>query len=149
MVSRRDIGIAFTTMFATLAIVSVANSQGSILSSAIFDWNLMEAKPTEVGVSRRVFRSPTATLAELECHITTLNPGKAAHPPHKHPEEEVLIIKEGTVEALVNGQLKNVGPGSVIFQASNQLHTIRNVGTIPATYHVFSWQSPGMAKAKN
>jgi mannose-6-phosphate isomerase-like protein (cupin superfamily) len=46
----------------------------------------------------------------------------------------------------VNGQLQRVGPGSVIFQASNQMHSIRNVGSTPATYHVIQWQPPGMKK---
>jgi hypothetical protein len=36
----------------------------------------------------------------------------------------------------------------VIFQASNQEHSIRNVGDTPATYHVLQWQSPGMLRAK-
>ena len=58
----------------------------------------------------------------------------------------VLVIKEGTVESLVNGQLQRVGPGSIVFQASNQMHTIRNVGDTPATYHVIQWNSPGMLK---
>jgi hypothetical protein len=52
------------------------------------------------------------------------------------------------VESLVNGQLKQIGPGSVIFQASNQMHRIRNVGEAKATYHVFSWHSPGILKDK-
>jgi mannose-6-phosphate isomerase-like protein (cupin superfamily) len=42
--------------------------------------------------------------------------------------------------------MRRVGPGSIIFQASNQMHSIRNVGTTPATYHVIQWKSPGMAK---
>ena len=80
--------------------------------------------------------------------MTTLNPGESPHPPHQHPDEEVMIIKEGTVETLVNGETKRIGPGSVIFQAANQLHGIRNVGTVPATYHVIKWNSPGMLKNK-
>jgi len=60
----------------------------------------------------------------------------------------VIIVKEGTVEAMVNGQMKRVGPGSVIFQASNQLHGIRNVGQTAAVYHVIKWNSPGMLKDK-
>ena len=50
---------------------------------------------------------------------------------------------------MVNGQIKRVGPGSVIFQASNQMHSIRNVGQTEATYHVIKWNSPGMLKAKS
>jgi quercetin dioxygenase-like cupin family protein len=96
---------------------------------------------------RQVFRAPTATLDELEMHVTTLAPGKSPHPPHKHPEEELIIIKEGQLETLLNGATQRVGPGAVIFQASNQLHGITNVGETPAVYYVIRWSSPGMLKA--
>jgi XRE family transcriptional regulator, regulator of sulfur utilization len=118
------------------------------MQSSIFDWNAIPPKQTEVGALRQFFRSPTATLDELELHVTTLNPGVSSHPPHKHPNEELVIVKEGTVEALVNGEMKRAGPGSVIFNASNQMHSIRNVGTGPATYHVINWSSPGMLTKK-
>jgi hypothetical protein len=35
----------------------------------------------------------------------------------------------------------------VVFQASNQFHSIRNVGQTQATYHVFKWVSPDMSKS--
>ena len=101
----------------------------------------MQPRPTAVGEVRQVVRSPTATLAELEIHITTLKPGQMSHAPHQHPNEELLIIKEGTVEALVAGEWKKLGPGSVIFQATNQLHAIRNAGEALATYHVVNWRA--------
>jgi quercetin dioxygenase-like cupin family protein len=91
---------------------------------------------------------PTATLDELEIHITTLKPGLASHAPHQHPNEEMLVVREGTVEALVNGELKRVGPGSIIFQASNQLHNVKNVGDTPATYHVINWKTAATPKAQ-
>jgi quercetin dioxygenase-like cupin family protein len=81
-------------------------------------------------------------LAELERHVTTLNPGQDPHPPHQHPEEELYIIKEGTVEVLINGKHKQLGAGSVAFAAANQPHGIRNAGTTPATYHVIKWRTP-------
>ena len=71
-----------------------------------------EAKQTEVGSVRQFFKTPTATLNQLELHVTTLNPGKSPHPPHKHPNEELIIIREGTVETLSGGEWKRVGPGS-------------------------------------
>jgi quercetin dioxygenase-like cupin family protein len=53
----------------------------------------------------------------------------------------MIIIREGTVETLVDGEWKRVGPGSVIFNASNVLHGLRNAGDGPATYHVINWKS--------
>ena len=145
-VTRRDLFVACISALIASSAVAFAHSDRGIMSSSIFDWNTIEAKPTKTGSSRKFFQAPTATLDELECHVTTLNPGETPHAPHKHPDEELLIIKEGTVEALVNGQMKRVGPGSVIFQASNQEHSIRNVGQGQATYHVIKWNSPGMLK---
>jgi quercetin dioxygenase-like cupin family protein len=121
-------------------------ASSEVMGSSVFDWRLLPVRKTKVGESRQVCQAPTATLDELECHITTLNPGETPHPPHKHPDEEIVIIKEGTVESLVNGIVQRVGPGSVIFQAANQMHSIRNVGDRPATYHVIKWNSPGMLK---
>ena len=60
--------------------------------------------------------------------------------------DEQQPAKEGTVEALVNGDWVKLGAGSVIFQASCIDHAIRNVGETPATYHVIKWNSPGMLK---
>ena len=149
MFTRRELIIAVGSIALTLTVVVGAKQvEPKVMGSSVFEWNSLEAKPSKVGFVRQVFQSPTATLDELECHITTLNPGASPHEPHQHPDEEIIIIKEGTVESLNGGVLKRVGPGSIIFQASNQLHSIRNIGSTPATYHVFKWNSPGMLKKK-
>ena len=142
----RDLVIAAISVSATMA--AVAAAPRAVLPSTAFDWESVPVRKTEVGSVRQVVRSPTATLDELEIHITTLDSGRTSHAPHQHPNEELLIVKEGTVEALVNGEWKKLGAGSVIFQASNQLHGIKNVGTGPATYHVVNWSSPGTKTKK-
>ena len=146
MVTPRDVKVAVATAVVVIAGMSFTSAQTAVLSSRIFDWDTLKVDKTNVGFRRDVVRSPTVTLDELEMHITTLNAGQQSHPPHQHVAEELLIIKEGTLEALVNGENRKVGPGSIVFQASNQPHTIRNIGTGPATYHVIQWQSPGMMK---
>ena len=146
MITRRDLFVAAIASALTLAGVAAVRARTDVLGSRVFDWNDLTAQPNKTGSTRKVVQQATATLDELEIHITTLNPGETPHAPHKHPDEELLIVKEGTVESLVNGELKRVGAGSVIFQAANQLHAIRNVGTTPATYHVIKWNSPGMLK---
>lgn len=145
MITRRDMFVALVAAAATLGVVT-AQTQKTVMRSSLFEWNAVPAKQTDVGAVRQFFRSPTATLDELELHVTTLNPGLSSHAPHKHPNEELVIVKEGTVEALVGGEWKKAGPGSVIFNASNELHAVRNVGTTPATYHVINWRSPAAQK---
>ena len=147
MITARDAKVAIATAVLVGAGMSFAGAQAPVLGSRIFDRDSQKVEKTNVGARRDVVRSRTATLDELEMHITTLNAGQQSHPPHQHAAEELLIIKEGTLEALVNGEMKKVGPGSIVFQASNQPHTIKNVGTGPATYHVVQWQSPGMLKS--
>lgn len=153
MLTRRDLKVMCATLALALGAMAlaqerIASGPPPIMGSSIFDWTELPVKQGEKGESRRVLRAPTATLDELECHVTTLKPGVEAHPPHQHPDEELIIVKEGTVESLVNGELKQVGPGSVIFQAANQMHSIKNVGATPATYHVIKWNSPGMLRKR-
>ena len=101
----------------------------------------MKAAATPTGEVRSLYKGPTATLSELEMHVTTLNPGTISHPPHHHVNEELVILREGTVETLSDGKWVRLGPGSVIFNASDSLHGLRNVGTTPAVYHVINWST--------
>jgi len=140
MITRRDLMVALIAVTCTVGAYAVADEL-PLIGSSVFDWNTVPAKPTDVGSVRSFFKVRTPTLEQLEVHVTTLNPGKSPHPPHRHPNEEMLIIRQGTVEALINGEWKKVGPGSVIFFASNQLHGLRNVGTDPAVYHVINFKT--------
>lgn len=150
MITRRDIVVALIAIGVTLfGVAALAHTETPIMQSSVFDWTAIPEKKTDVGSVRQFFRSPTVTLDELECHVTTLNAGQTSHAPHKHPNEELVIVREGTVEVLSNGEWKRLGPGSVIFNASNQLHALRNVGSGEATYHVINWSSPGMLKKKS
>jgi quercetin dioxygenase-like cupin family protein len=149
MITRRDLFVAAVTMCVSVAAVAWAQSDGkSIMHSSAFDFRRMDVQATKVGERRAVFDAPTATLDRLECHITTVNPGEEPHAPHQHPEEELMLIKEGTLEALQNGQKVKVGPGSVLFEASNEFHGVKNVGDTPATYFVVKWWSSATPKAE-
>jgi quercetin dioxygenase-like cupin family protein len=140
VITLRDMTIAALSVTATVG-VTLAASGAKTMGSVAIEWNDVPLKQEEVRAVRQFFRAPTATLNELELHVTTLPAGATSHAPHKHPNEELVIVKEGTVEVLVDGQLKRVGPGSVVFNASNQMHSLRNVGEGPATYHVINWTS--------
>ncbi|HET9863779.1 MAG TPA: cupin domain-containing protein [Steroidobacteraceae bacterium] len=143
MLTRRDLAAAALAAGITLGCVSLADEPAKLLDSTAWNWADMQPKKTDVGELRAVVREPTRTLDELEMHITTLNPHTASHAPHTHPNEEMVIVKEGTLRAHVNGQEIVVGPGSVLFFASMQPHAVQNVGDTAATYFVINWASPG------
>jgi len=88
--------------------------------------------------SRPVFKGTTTRGQRLAMHISELAPGQAPHAPERQPHEEVIVIREGTLEATLNGKVVRLGPGSVIFSAYNELNGWRNVGTTPAQYYVLS-----------
>jgi len=95
----------------------------------------------ETGIGRRtqLMDDPTRTLSQLEIHITTLDPGQSSHEPHRHPNEEVVILREGELEVYVNGATKRIGPGSVMVFLSGDWHSVNNVGDGPATYEVINF----------
>lgn len=140
MFTRRDL-MAALPVFAAMGTVFAAADDKPVMGSRVFDWNSIPVKTTSYGSVRSFFSTPTATLENLELHVTTLNPGQQPHQPHRHPNEEMIIIRQGTVETLSNGEWKRVGPGSVIFNGSNQLHGLKNIGSEPAIYHVINWKS--------
>lgn len=141
MLTRKELTLVLLTGLVSTALVVLAQPARPVMGAVAIDWNSIEARPTKTGFTRKFFEQPTATLELLECHVTTLNPGETSHPPHKHPEEELIVVKEGTVETLSKGEWKRVGVGSVIFNACNVEHALRNAGETPATYHVFMWRS--------
>ena len=145
MLTRRDCLVALLAVVGTMATVAWAQTEAEPpLRSASYSWDEMVVEDTPTGEKRNVIRASTATLDQLTCHITTVEAGKASHAPHSHPEEELIIVKEGTLESLQNDKVTRVGPGSILFEASGEHHGLRNVGTTPATYYVIKWWPPGM-----
>jgi quercetin dioxygenase-like cupin family protein len=127
--------ITATLLCPLLLAAAEAPKQGSKL----FTWESLTVKPTGVGERRDVANNPTTTLRTFECHISTLNPSRASHPPHTHPQEELIILRDGILDVHINGTNTRVGPGSLFFFASNDPHAVQNPGDKPATYFVFNF----------
>ena len=116
------------------------------LESKVIEWNSLAPKPTRNGLRRDVFDAPTGTLDRLHGHITTLNPGENTGPLHRHPQEELIVVKEGTLEVNIDGRKQVAGPGSLVFFAVNENENMTNIGQTPATYLVLQWFTPRTPK---
>lgn len=118
------------------------------LESEVFDWSKLPVVKTQAGERRAMVNAPTATFDNFSCHATTIGAGQVAHPPHRHPDEEIVIVKEGTIEVLINERRERAGAGSMFFFASNDLHGMRNVGDTAATYYVIRVITPRTPKTE-
>jgi quercetin dioxygenase-like cupin family protein len=85
---------------------------------------------------RRMFTGKTHTGFKLESHQSDIAPGEVNHPPHQHLREEMMLMREGTMELTVSGRPMRLGPGSVGYIGSNEIHNAKNVGTTRAQYFI-------------
>src|SRR4051794_1566849 len=87
MLTRRDLLVAAISFSTAVAGIALAQSSGKpVMHSCFFNWADLKVTATKQGERRTVFDSPTPTLANLEFHITTLNPGEMPHLPHRHAD---------------------------------------------------------------
>jgi mannose-6-phosphate isomerase-like protein (cupin superfamily) len=75
--------------------------------------------------------------------MVVLDPGAAPHEPHRHPEEEFMLVASGTGEIVCDGRTTQVGPGSVMYSAGDVLHGIVNTGVLPLTFYWSKWMAKG------
>lgn len=87
------------------------------------------------------YNGPTDQLSGMCTGMAVLEPGASPHPPHRHPEEEFLIVAGGTGEIECDGTVSKVGPGAIMYCAGNVLHGITNTGQIPLTFYWSKWMA--------
>ena len=144
--TRREISFLVLGLMAGAAatgVIAQGSASPALLASGVYAWDSFPVEKTASGERRAVFDAPTATVDRLETHVTTIDAGKASHAAHKHPDEELVYVREGVIEATINGVTQLAPAGSVIFFASNDLHGMRNAGDKQASYFVLRWTSPG------
>ena len=137
-------------MFITNAVAAIAQKNDSILSG-VYYWNKLEPVKEDTRLRRQVLEGKTFALEYFEIHTSTLEPGKAPHPPHTHADqEELMIVKEGQVKITIAGQSKILGPGSIAFAMPGDEHGIENAGKTIATYYILKYKgrSPNIDRGK-
>src|SRR2546423_14894461 len=85
----------------------------------------------DFGDLRIYFEGATDQVKSMTAGSLLLKPGKTPHAPHEHPEEEFMVITEGTGEISMDGKVAKAGPGSMMYAAAGRMHGIVNTGKTP------------------
>jgi len=148
--NRRDLCIALSSLAAAAAALpaqgqsapaapAAAPAPEPVLSAQrAFLYDELPVHKSANGESRAVTHGVLPTGESVEIHETSLLPGHMPHPRHKHRHSEFMMVREGTLEFDNDGTMQRVGPGGVIFAASNVFHGIKNVGETNANYFVIA-----------
>lgn len=130
--SRRDLSLLLPILAAK------AGAQNTTLPSKTYSFDQIRVQTSGENRLRPFLDGETHAGVRIELHETELPPGGAPHPPHHHVHEEMILIREGTMEVTIAGRSAKLGPGSVAYVASNEEHGWHNAGATRAHYFVLA-----------
>jgi quercetin dioxygenase-like cupin family protein len=133
MAKRRDL-----LMCMPMALFASAEAK---LPNTVVDAKAAKLSREPFGDLRVFYDGPTDQLKSMTAGSLSLKPGMSPHPPHQHPEEEIMIVTEGTGEIVVEGKKTIVGPGSMMYCAANHVHGVQNTGKTPLLFYYYKWRA--------
>jgi quercetin dioxygenase-like cupin family protein len=133
MYSRRNLAAVLPALLA-----GSAAAQKTPLGSRMLKYEDLMVRTNGANRQRAILSGPGRTGFDIGLHETELAPGLAPHASHHHVHEEMILIREGTLEVTIAGKSTTLGPGSVAYVASNEEHGWRNVGETRARYFVLA-----------
>jgi len=109
------------------------------LPNLVIDHRTARFTQEDCGEHHVFFEGATDLLKYMIAGSLRLKAGMTPHPPHQHPEEEFMLVTEGTGEIEVDGQTTQVGPGSMMYCAAGKYHAIVNTGATPMLFYYYKW----------
>jgi mannose-6-phosphate isomerase-like protein (cupin superfamily) len=135
-------GFAFARLFPP-QVAARAPAEGPLAAGLV---RVEDAAPTRGawGEWRRYFRGDTHGTKDMVVLVVTLKPGHAPHPPHRHAEEEFMILAEGTGTWHLDGKELPARKGDVVYAAPWTTHGVQNTSDAPLTYYMVKWNNKGV-----
>jgi mannose-6-phosphate isomerase-like protein (cupin superfamily) len=119
----------------------LARAQGPMLKSGVTQVGDLKPapQPDGAGTARVYVQGLTDYTRDFVTGVYTLNPGKTPHEPHKHAEEELLLVTEGSGLIHLDGKEIPVKKGSLMYSEAWRMHGIRNTGKTPLEFYWVKW----------
>jgi gentisate 1,2-dioxygenase len=121
-------------------IAGFAAAQQGQLPSLVIDPANAKLTHESYGDLRIYFDGPTGQLRTSTVGNLALKAGMVPHPPHQHPEEEIILVTEGAGEITVEGKPYAAAQGSMMYCSAQRMHGI-TAGPHGLTFYFYKWKA--------
>jgi quercetin dioxygenase-like cupin family protein len=129
---------ALAFLFPALASAQPTAPPLETLPSAAFPFEQLKGRKSGAITLYQILTGKTHTGYKLDLHESDLPPGAIPHEPHRHVHEELLFVRDGEMDVMLDGKWTRLGPGSCAYMASNDLHGYRNSSSAVTKYFVLA-----------
>ena len=120
---------------------SHANGAGA---SVIISQSSVAADAADWGTFFPYFTDDTHVLKPVLVGVAKINAGDQIHPPHRHADEEYLMVTKGRGTWSLNGVEQPAEAGDILFARAWDYHGIRAAADSPLEFVVFKYSGNGI-----
>ncbi len=131
-------------ILAFIAGFALAERPGDPMPSAVVSQREAVKEVFDWGTFYTYYQDETYGTKDVLTGVAVIKPGRRIHPPHRHAEEEYLMVTEGEGTWHLNGKTYEAQPGDILYAAPWDVHGIKNTGEVPLTFVVWKWNSKGV-----
>ena len=122
----------------------VAEEKAPRLPTKILRWDEVNVAKEKWGEFRRFFTGEGVGVKDVLVAAAVIKPGEALHTAHRHAEEEVLIITEGSGTWSLDGKDLPLKKGDVLYVEPWVPHGCTNTSSESMTFFVVRWNGKGV-----
>jgi mannose-6-phosphate isomerase-like protein (cupin superfamily) len=122
----------------------LSSDLASDLSSQVKPKADVAAAPDGWGIFYPYFTGTTHSTKDMLAGVADIRPGEEIHPPHRHAEEEFLLVTKGRGTWHLNGKDFPAKAGDMLYAAPWDIHGIKNTGSENLEFVVWKWASKGV-----
>lgn len=138
--------IKYTTIFFFITFTNNVLAANKNNETAVISEQQAKTEHFEWGTLITYFSGETTGTKDALSAIAIINPGMEIHPPHKHSEEEYLLIHSGTGIWSIKGKDFTAKAGDMLYAKPGDLHGLKNTGKTPLKFSVVKWNTKNQSE---
>jgi len=128
-----------TALLLTACGGAVSDTPNKACDSAILSEADIESDAAPWGRFFSYFAEDTHALKPVLVGVAKIDAGQEIHPPHRHADEEYLMVTKGRGEWYLNGKTMPAKEGDILFARAWDYHGVKAAEDSPLEFVVFKY----------